>query len=529
MGKLVAVVSLALLLSCGGESFKMSEKDYENVEKMLEFGAQVFLNWLDKVRDVTERMVRENQLRTTRIAIQGHWNSFKETANRISVEERGKGMQDDMIVAARTIRRLLLFYKDDLQKMIHSLATEKGVQQYLPAVNMLEGVIQKEQWNEVWGAVESHYFPGAPSVRNDPLEFLCYLLSTSTVETFIVNLLKTGAEVISQIRHIDFQKLQESLKSVVDAVREKAAEFEPVERQKEKDELLVSVSVAARVCAYYWDRFLEYTESPEFSQKVEQAEDELNNSRVWKTMDEMLELIRPVVEADLIREATWLHLEYFTDIYIAALEIAFRAGRYIGHERGQKTERALNNVGILVFAPICVKLDEMDVFPVIETLYYRASNICFALIGEEEFETFKGEVMERWKPFREEAYRVIQEERANTTVFLLPQVRACARLFSNYSKQLINEIVDDSDREELAKNLERMRKMCTEKLLASGLITQEELKESERVFVEAFFGFLNFMDEQEMRDSLWTLYKASLVFLNLIYAPLLDTWNFISV
>ncbi|KAL7826321.1 hypothetical protein AOLI_G00315300 [Acnodon oligacanthus] len=426
----------------------MSEKDYENAEKMLEFGAQVFLNWLDKVKDVTERMVRENQLRTTRVAIQGHWNSFKETANRISVEERGKGVQDDMIVAAR--------------------------------------------------AVESHHLPGAPSVRNDPFEFLCYLLSTR-------------------------------LKSVVDEVSEKAAEFESVERQNEKDGLLVSVSVAARVCAYYWDTFLEYTESPEFFQKVKQAEDALNHSRIWEKMDKTVELIWPIFEADLIREAAWLHLDYFNDIYVAALETAFRVVRYIEHDKKWKNERALSNVALLVFAPICVKLDEMDVFPVIETLYYRASNICFALVGEEEFETFKGEVMERWRPFRKEVYRVILEERAKTTVFLLPQVRACARLFSNYSKQLINEIIDDNDGQELAKNLEQMRKTCTEKLLASGLITQEELKESERVFAEAFFGFLNFMDEQGMRDSLWTLYKASLVLLNLTYSPLLDTWNFISV
>uniref|UniRef100_A0A3B4BZK5 Exocyst complex component Sec6 n=1 Tax=Pygocentrus nattereri TaxID=42514 RepID=A0A3B4BZK5_PYGNA len=466
MGKLVAVVCLALLLSCGGQSFTMSEKDYESAEKMLEFGAQVFLNWLDKVRDVTERMVRENQLRTTRIAIQGHWNSFKETANRISVEERGKGVQDDMIVAARTIRRLLLFYKDDLQKMIRSLATQKGVQHYLPAVNMLEGVIQKEQWNEVWGAVESHYLPGAPSVRNDPFEFLCYLLSTSTVETFIVNILKNGADVISQIRHIDFQKLQESA---------------------------------------------------------------LNHSRFWEKMNKMVELIRPVVEADLTTEAFWLYLDYFNQVFIVALEIAFRTVQYIDHGRARKNERALNNVALLVFTPIWVKLDEMDAVPVIETLYYRASNICLAVVGEEELETFKGEVMERWKPFKEEASRVILEERAKTAVFLLPEVRACARLFSNYSKQLINEIIDDSDRQELAKNLEQMRKICTEKLLASGLITQEKLKESERVFEEAFFEFSNFMDEQGMRDSLWTLNKASLVLLNWLYSSLLDTWNFISV
>ncbi|KAL6461211.1 hypothetical protein MHYP_G00311770 [Metynnis hypsauchen] len=474
---------------------------------MLEFGAQVFLNWLDKVRDVTERM----------------------SCNPRSLEFFQRDSKQNQCRGKSTIRRLLLFYKDDLQKMIRSLATEKGVQHYLPAVNTLEGVIQKEQWNEVWGAVESHYLPGVPSVRNDPFEFLCYLLSTSTVETFIVNILKNGADVISQIRQMDFQKLHERLKSVVDEVREKATEFESVERQKEKDELLVSVSVAARVYAYYWDKFLEYTESPDFFQKVTQAEDALKHSRFWETMDKMVELIRPVFEADLIEEAAGLHLDYFSGIYIAALETAFRAVRYIGHERRWKTERALSNVALLVFAPVWVKLDEMDAFPVIETLYYRASNICFALVGQQEFETFKGEIMDRWKPFREEANRVILEERAKTTVFLLPQARACTRLFSNYSKQLINEIIDDSDRQELAKNLEQMRKMCTEKLLASGLITQEELKESEKVFVEAFFGFLNFMDEQGMRDSLWTLYKASLVLLNLIYSPLLHTWNFISV
>ncbi|XP_036421420.1 uncharacterized protein LOC118804917 [Colossoma macropomum] len=266
--------------------------------------------------------------------------------------------------------------------MFCSLATGKGVQQYLLAVNMLEGVINREQLNEVWGAVESRYFPRGPSVKNDPLEFLCYLLSTSTVETFIENILKTGAEVVSQIRKVDFQELQ--------------------------------YGVAARVDIFYWDRFLEYTESPEFDQKYEQA------------------------------------------------------------------EKAFVKLDAVVSAPIWEKLTEMDMFPAITRLLYRVNIITAALAKEEEFQTFRGDDMKHLKSLNKEAKRVLEEEKENTTVILLPQVRAGVRLFSNYSNQLIDKNIDDSDAEQLAKKLEKMRKICTKKLLASGPITQEELEESER-------------------------------------------------
>ncbi|KAG9279399.1 hypothetical protein AMEX_G4917 [Astyanax mexicanus] len=101
MKKLLIILALMGLLSYGAESFKVSQKDYENIDRMLEFGVQVFLNCLDKVKEATEKMIKDDMIRTNRIAIQNNWNSFKETANKISVEERGKDVQDDLVVAAR--------------------------------------------------------------------------------------------------------------------------------------------------------------------------------------------------------------------------------------------------------------------------------------------------------------------------------------------------------------------------------------------------------------------------------------------
>ncbi|XP_066530180.1 uncharacterized protein [Hoplias malabaricus] len=527
MRKLVAVVNL-LLLCHGVDNFKLSVKDYENFEKMVELGAQVFLNCLDKVRDVTEKIVKENQLRTNRIAIQGHWNSFKETANRISTEERNKGEQDDVVVVARTIRRLILSYKDSIQWMIHSLATEKDLQQYLPVMNMLEGVIQREKLNDVWGSVESNYFPGAPSIKTEPLEFLCYLLSTSTMETIMVNIFKTVMDVTSFIRNIDFQQFKKSLESVANAILKKFEEFEDLEKGQEKDEIIVSVSAATRVFIFYWDQFLEYTESPDFQQKFNHSEAVLAEKN-YGEKQEISEIISKAYRCELLTDALTLHFEYFFDFYIVAYGIIETPLRLIGRERRYKTNKALEKVAVIAFAPIWEKLWEMEVFPATKRLYYRAVNISSALVEEEDFQTFRGIIMEKWRPFKEEAFRVLREERVNAKVIIIPTLRASLRLFSNYSSQLINEYVDDAEAEQLAKKLEEMRKICTETLLAKGIITQKQLEEAQSEFVEGFFKFLNMAGEQRMHDSLWTLYKASLVFLNFIYSPLAEAWNFISV
>ncbi|XP_066531304.1 uncharacterized protein [Hoplias malabaricus] len=442
----------------GAESLNISDEDYENIEKMAEFGVQVFLNCLDKIIDATERMVKEKQLRSNRIAVQGIWNSFKETVNRISVEERGKGEQDDLVLAARTVRRLFILYQGNIQGEFHSVTTgKKSVQQYFPAVKMLEGVIQREKLNEVWGVVESYYFPGAPSVRNETLEFLCYLLSTDIVEN--VNILKIGAYI---------NTLQERLQSTVDEIRGKANEFATLESKTEKEELLVSVRVAARVFRFYWDKFLEHTESPEFVRTFEKSFREKN--------EELKGILQAVWQTYLFIDILRLLEAYFSEVP-TVVNMDFSNSPELN--RGMKTIRALGNAYLAVSVPIREKIYEMDMALMLKRLFLRSLDTVYSLIGEEEFESLRSFFYKHWRSFKEEAHQVLKVERRNTTTFLSPQLWAGIRLLSVYTKKLSSKNFDDIGAEHLGKNSDKIRKTYAEKCLT--ITTQKALEEVQRV------------------------------------------------
>ncbi|XP_076865580.1 uncharacterized protein LOC143517220 [Brachyhypopomus gauderio] len=535
MMKIVLVLlSFAALLSSGVECFKVSAKDYENFDRMLEFGAQVFLSYLDKLREVTERLVRDNQLRTNRIAVQGYWNSFKETASKISVEERGNGVQDDVIVVVRTIRRLVLHYKDDVRNTVNLLTTEKNVQQYFPTVDMFEGVIHREKLNEIWGDMESHYFPDAPSVRNSPWDFLCYLLSTTTIETFLVNVFKTGMEKISQVRSINFEGMKESLQSTWNEIEMKAMEFTDLERSKgNDDEFLLSVTVIARVFIFYREKFLNYTRSPEFMQKVEQSDKVFEDKRYVDMADYMSSELDQLFASKLIEEVSSLHWAYFEDIYVGIMFVPVNLLGLMMKGKEWDSLWALIKIFKIGAAATAEKLIEMDVVLKLKTLKSRTSKIAY--IFSEDFEGLRELTLDYWKPFHDEAYRVLNEKKSDSIGSLLPGIRASAQLVTNYSNHLINTLggsIDDDAAERLLKNLENMKAVCIAKLLANGMVTQKELDESQRIFTEGFFELLeklHLKDANEINDSFWALYKVTLAFLNYIYSPLSHTWNFISV
>ncbi|KAI4877273.1 hypothetical protein NFI96_016949 [Prochilodus magdalenae] len=241
MEKFLVLLFITGLLSSGSESFKITDKEYENIDRILQIGVQVFLNCLDKVKEATEKLVKDDMLRTNRIAIQDHWNAFRDTANRISVEERGKGEMDDLIVAARIFQRLVGHYKDDAKKIFHTVIVEQNVRLYLPPINTFKGTIERSKVNEVWGNLVKNYFPDAPPIENQPLDFLCYLLSTSAAESFIVNVMKFGMEAISQYKKIDFG---------TDSNR-----------------------VTSRLIVFYWDGYLNSADTPELKKQYDAISD----------------------------------------------------------------------------------------------------------------------------------------------------------------------------------------------------------------------------------------------------------------
>ncbi|XP_036423116.1 uncharacterized protein LOC118805991 [Colossoma macropomum] len=531
MNKLLVFIALTGLLSSGVESFRISEKEYENIDRMLQFGVQVFLNCLDKVKEATEKLVKEDMLRTNRIAIQENWNSFRETANRISVEESGKGVQDDLLVAARTVRRLVLHYKDDIKKTFHSLATEQNVRLYLPVVNMFKGTIERAKVKEIWGTLVANYLPDAPSIESEPLAFLCYLLSTNTMETFIVNALKFGVDAISQLKSVDFDEISEWVRSTSLEILRKFYEIEQTEQEMESDKFLLTVRVASRVLVFYWDRVLNVTDTPELRKQFES---------IWCHVEDrylivLHDLLTPLMEWETVKEFWELHFDFARDFYLIGLGITSNVFYYAGPERCSRTVSVVSKSAVLFIYPIFKTLSEEGVLCAMEKLYLKAVNTSTALIGHEEVQYFRETSYNKSMEFIKEINRLVREERQNPH-FLLPQVWAIARMSFNKFGALadrINADIDDHTIRSLITNWGNLKIICVKKLLASGALTQDELDEAERMFVNKMFGFLSKfddftqgMDQKRVEDIFKALVKLVMVGLNFIYAPLtqaLDT------
>ncbi|XP_036423112.1 uncharacterized protein LOC118805988 isoform X2 [Colossoma macropomum] len=506
MDKLLVILTLTGLLTSGVESFTISEKEYENIDRMLEFGVQVFLNCLDKVKEATEKLVEEDMLRTNRIAIQDNWNSFRETANRISVEERGKGVQDDLIVAARTVRRLVLHYKDDVKKIFHTVIMEQNVQMYLPAVNTFKGTIERAKANEIWGNLVSNYLPDAPSIESEPLEFLCYLLSTSTVETYIVNVLKCGVEVISQIKKIDFDEVTERVRTKFEAVFEKLNEIRKTEREKEEDDFLLLVSVVSRAFVFYWESFLNATDTPELQEKYEVIERKLKEQNFE---EELKEVLKPIMESETVNDVLSLHFDFTREFYEIGISPLI-ALYFTGPQRFERTVRTVGMSAVVHSYTIYEQLSERGLFSEMKRLYFRGVDIGTALAGNEEIQYFRETYFEKWKSFREELNTLVNEERGKSHI-LLPQVRAVARMLIAKFEELVDKVnadIDDDTVQQMSTKWSNIKEKCIKKLLTSGALTQDQLDEAQSIFLNDIIGFydkyLEFtktMDPQRVEDT----------------------------
>ncbi|XP_076865569.1 uncharacterized protein LOC143517214 [Brachyhypopomus gauderio] len=534
MKMLLGILTLTGLLSFGVDCLKESEKPYENIDQILEFGVDVFLNYLDKVKEVTEKIVRDDMLRKNRIEIRNTWNSFKETAKKINDEERGKGVQDELITGARTVRRLVMYYKDDVTNVISMAATKENIQQYLPGVNMIKGIIEKAKVNEIWGTFIVQYLPEAPPISSAPLEFLCYLLSNTTMEKFLVNILKESMTVISEIKKIDFDYLYESARSALFAIGVKANEIEALEKVKEKDTFLLTVSIASKTLIFYWDKFLNLTYTPEFNEQYEDIVRQLDEPYYLLTLYEM---VLPIIHPETLSEA-WRDANFMVEIYQTALNIYALPFFLAGEERWWKTVRIVGRGTVIHLYPSFEKLSKMGVFSEMKRLYFRAVNVTVALVGEDEFKTFGELTLEKWKSFCQEANRLVREEKQKSHI-LPPQIPALKRALIDRFWEFIDRInrnIDDQTATSLSVNWNNLRLICTKKLLASGALTQEQLDEAQRVFVDGFSEIIGKykyltqgMDENRSEDLFKALFKVVILGFNIVYAPLNQVWDFISV
>uniref|UniRef100_A0A8B9JU23 Uncharacterized LOC103026331 n=1 Tax=Astyanax mexicanus TaxID=7994 RepID=A0A8B9JU23_ASTMX len=416
--------------------------------------------------------------------------------------------------------------------MIHSFATERNVQIYQPVFNMFKGTIEKAKVNEVWGNLATSYFPGAPPIQSEPLEFLCYLLSTNAMETVIVNVLKYGVDLMSEIKKIDFDDLSERLKSAVESFFRKFTEIERTELQKEKDKLFLVLSCFTKTTVFFWDRFLNTTDTPLLEEQYNEVERKLTDQKFGETLEELL---KPIFESETVNDVLRLHFDFYEEFYTVPAWAIFSLMHYDSN-RIARTLRTGFMVTVVNSYPIYEKLSEMGVFSKMKKQYLRAVDIAVALADTEEFQAFREEYYEKWKSFREELNRLTDEERRRTA---FPQIRASIRMFLNKSEELANKInaeIDDNTLGYLTMDWAFTRAACIEKLLNKGVITKDRLDEAERTFKDGIMGFrgkyeelTQGMDKEKVENSLRALLKVVMVGLNFIYSSLTQTWDFVAI
>ncbi|XDV33611.1 hypothetical protein PO909_003963 [Leuciscus waleckii] len=374
MIKVLAVVSLTAFLCCyGGQSAKLSSR----ANTILNSGNVVFIDFLEKVRNVTEKIVRDDQFRKSRIAVQSWVKKLREFAK----PESASGSQDESDV----IQKLFPFAAAGT-----FVATFKDISEnvFFPYFNIYRQIFKNETMVEIWKEVESYYLPGAPPIYSKPMEFFSYLLAKAVVRSRLVNMLEAGVVTVLDIGKIDFNQLHEEVQMVMEEIRNKAFEISVLERQKEKNDFLISLRTTSGLIAFYWDEVLKHTESPSFHVKY------LDSMTQWPELIKLRNasenyhvLLDPDTRNGLLKW-TKLHFDKFFDTL--ALEYYRRGNEALGSDRFNQSNWAIGKSAVVYSLPVYEKLSEVG-FGITEINRFlnRVNNIILILEGKDVSRTHR--------------------------------------------------------------------------------------------------------------------------------------------
>ncbi|CAM4640248.1 unnamed protein product [Leuciscus chuanchicus] len=450
MIKVLAVVSLTAFLCCyGGQSAKLSSR----ANTILNSGNVVFIDFLEKVRNVTEKIVRDDQFRKSRIAVQSWVKKLREFAK----PESASGSQDESDV----IQKLFPFAAAGT-----FVATFKDISEnvFFPYFNIYRQIFKNETMVEIWKEVESYYLPGAPPIYSKPMEFFSYLLAKAVVRSRLVNMLEAGVVTVLDIGKIDFNQLHEEVQMVMEEIRNKAFEISVLERQKEKNDFLISLRTTSGLIAFYWDEVLKHTESPSFHVKY------LDSMTQWP------ELIK-------LRNAS--------ENYHVLLDPDTRNGLL----------KAIGKSAVVYSLPVYEKLSEVG-FGITEINRFlnRVNNIILILEGKDVSRTHR-------QTYFEVIFRIVfsdlcspfieaEKNRGKDDQLLLP-LRVIRTLFlcSWYFCGIREQYRSSDELQQSANEWNQVKSVVINELLKSEAFTREQLEEAPKNFIQAIHRILEKLKE----------------------------------
>ncbi|XP_026087964.1 uncharacterized protein LOC113062365 [Carassius auratus] len=370
MNKILAILSLtAFLCCCAVQSAELS-----NDEKIINSGTVVFLDFLEKVRNTTEKFVRDDQFRKARISVLDYMKKLRELAKSLKTVESRESRDDSSriptVFLASTGGTFLVTFKDVFDRF------------FVPYRKMYREAVKSETIPDIWKEVESYYLPGAPPFYRKPMQFFSHLLAKALVKSQLVNMLEAGVDTVVEIGKIDFNQLHDEVQMVLDQIRKKAFEISVLERQKEKNDFLVSLRTASGLIVFYWDKVLEHTESPSFHAKY------MDSMKQWTELTELRNTSEKyhVLLASDTRLGCLLWAEhYFGKFFEAAAQEYYNRGNAaLGLNRFSQSNWAVVKSAVVYSLPVYEKLSDVGFgITEINRFLHRVNDITLILEGND--------------------------------------------------------------------------------------------------------------------------------------------------
>ncbi|XP_073714595.1 uncharacterized protein [Misgurnus anguillicaudatus] len=485
MNKLLAVISLTAFLCYGVQSSDLSERELKR--QIINSGIAVFIDILEKVKNVTEQIVRENQFKKSRIAVQEHWKDLRQTVKQINdIDKEKEGLQH-LKLSLSAGRTSATMTREITEKLIR------------PYINIYDETFKTETMAGIWREVESEYLQGAPPIYDKPLNLLSYLLAKTIVKSGMVDALKGGVNIVLEVGKIDLNQLHEEVQLLINQVGEKAAEISTLERQKEKNDFLVSLRTASGLIVFYWDQILEHTESLSFHKKY------LDSRKRWVELTQLKNssekyhvLISPKTKHDILE---WTDNTFGKLFEAVALKYYKHGNELFGHDRFNQSNWAFDKIATVYGLPVYEKLTESG-FGISEfnRLLNRINHAIIILEGSELYskQTFTEEIIRFI--LLDISYLFEREKEKGTDDDILLPIKVIKTIVFRIWDFFLLERNINYEPQQSEREWNHMRRIFINELIKSGEFTEEELEEAPMNFLNATRGILEMINFGDLAE-----------------------------
>ncbi|XP_026099293.1 uncharacterized protein LOC113070271 [Carassius auratus] len=475
MKKVLAIISLtACLCCCGVQSARPSNDELS--QRIVNTGTVVFLDIVEKFRNTTEKLLRDYQFKKLRISVQGYMKTLREFAKQLNTTDSARESQDYSVISAERFFTFLtgVTFGATIREVFDGF--------FFPYKKIYSETLKNETVVDIWNEVESNYLPGAPPIYSKPMQFFSHLLAKAVVKSQLVNMLEAGVDTVIEIGKINFNQLHDDMQMVMDQIRRKAFEISILERQKEKNDFLISLRTASGVIVFYWDTVLEHTERASFHAKY------LDSRKRWAELTRL----RNPSEAHLFLEPVARGILKVTEFYFGefyASQEYYRLGNAtIGLDRFNQSIWAVVKSAVIYSLPVYEKLTKLGFgISEINGFLLRFNKIALILEGNDKprrWDTHS--TIESFPVFILFSLAFITDKEITNSkeIQLLLPLRVIRRVFLEFWNPILTAR-NETESQLIESKWIHLSNITNNELLKSNVFSRKQLEDAPKNFVEA--------------------------------------------